>query len=445
LKEWFKNRYTHGIVMNKKKKRYYFDYAATTPVDRRVLKKMLPYFTEDFGNPSNLYSIGHSAKKAVADATKKITDILGCKAEEFVFTGSATESDNLAIIGTARANKSRGNPSTGLRAGRIIVSNVEHKGILSACEALKKEGFEVIDLKINKDGFVDEKELAGLIDSKTILVSIAYADSETGTIQPIRKLSNIIKEYRKKNNTGLPYFHTDAAQVVNYLDINVNNLGVDLMTLSAQKIYGPKGIGGLYIRRGTAVQPIIYGGGQQFNIRSGTENVPGIVGFGEAMELALKERGRESVRISILRDKLQKGILSKIDKVLVNGSEKKRLPNFTNLSILDIEGEAMLLYLDNKGIIVNTGSACNSQSLEPSYILQAFGRPYEYIHGSLRFTLGRYTTKKDIDYVARYLPGIVKKLRLISPLKLDSNDQKDISDKRAFIGGQTPHFLRKKK
>ena len=420
-----------------KKKIYYFDNASTTPVDRRVLKKMLPYFSEDFGNPSNLYSIGHNAKKAIESATKKITDVLGCGAEELVFTGSATESDNLAIVGTARANKNYGN--------KIIVSNVEHKGILLACEALKKEGFEIIELKIGKDGFVNTDELTNTIDSKTILISVAYVDNETGTIQPIKKISRTVKSYREKNKNNFPYFHTDAAQAANYLDINVNNLGVDSMTLSAQKIYGPKGIGGIYIKRGTPIQPIIYGGGQQFSMRAGTENVPGIIGFGEAMELAAKEGKKEAKRLAVLRDKLQEGILRKVDKVLVNGNQEERLPNFLNISILDIEGEAMLLYLDNKGIIANTGSACNSQTLEPSYILQAFGRPYEYIHGSLRFTLGRHTKEKDVDYTVKTLPIIVKKLRQISPLKLDPAEQKDISDKRAFIGGQTPHFLRKKK
>ena len=362
-----------------KKRIHYFDYASTTPLDRGVFEVMKPFFMDNYGNPSNLYSIGYEAKKALDVSTKKITNSLGCRPEEFIFTASATESDNLAIIGTARANKNRGN--------KIIVSNVEHKGIFSACEALKKEGFEIQELKIGKNGLVNVQDLINAIDDKTLIVSVAYADSETGTIQPINKIGKAIKEYRDKNKTSLPYFHTDAAQAVNYLDVNVNNLGVDLMTLSAQKIYGPKGVGGLYIRRGTTLQPLIYGGGQQFNVRSGTENVPGIVGFGEAMELTVKEGKKEAKRLSILRDKLQEGILKKVDRVLVNGNQEKRLPNFLNVSILDIEGEAMLLYLDNKGIIVNTGSACNSQSLEPSYILQAFGRPYEYIHGSLRFTL----------------------------------------------------------
>ena len=418
------------------KKIYYFDYASTTPLDKRVFGAMKPFFMEDFGNPSNLYSLGHRARKAVDAATKKITGILGCKPEEFIFTASATEADNLALLGIARANKNLGN--------KIIISNVEHRGILAASQVLAKEGYEVAKLPIDKSGLVNPEKLAELLDEKTILVSITYADSETGTIQPIKKIGGLIAEFRRNRNRATPYFHTDAAQAANYLDITVNNLGVDLMTLSAQKIYGPKGVGGLYIRRGTAIQPIIYGGGQQHNIRAGTENVPGIVGFGEAMRIARKDKSKEWARLEKLRDKLENGIIERVDKVLVNGNQAKRLPNFTNLSILDIEGEAMLLYLDARGIIVNTGSACNSQTLEPSYILTAFGRPYEYIHGSLRFTLGRKTTEEDVAYVFKNLPPIVKKLRRMSPLNLKLGENRKMSLPKAFVGGQTPHFLRKK-
>lgn len=393
------------------KKNHYFDYASTTPLDKRVFEAMKPFFTDVFGNPSSLYSIGQEAKKAMDIAIKKITDILGCKPEEFIFTASATESNNLALLGIARANKKLGN--------KIIISNVEHKSILTASQALAKEGYEIVGLPINKSGLVNPAELAKLLDKKTILVSVIYADSETGTIQPIKKLGKVIAESRRKHNRATPYFHTDASQAANFLDINANNLGVDLMTLSAPKIYGPKGTGGLYLRHKIAIEPLIYGGGQQHNIRPGTENVPGIVGFGEAIEIALKDKSKEQTRLEKLRNKLEVGILEKIDKVFVNGNQSGRLPNFSNLSILGVDGETLLLYLDAQGIIVNTGSACNSRTSEPSYILGAFGRSDEYIRGSIRFTLGRKTTGKDVDYVLKNLPPIVKKLRgMSSPKKL---------------------------
>ncbi len=435
------------------KRKIYLDHAATTLMDPRVLRAMMLYFSEEFGNPSNLYGLGLRAKKAVAEATRRITDVLNCAPDEFVFTGSATEADNLAIAGTARANRKAGN--------KIIISNIEHKAVLSTCEALKKEGFEIVELPAHKDGLVRPAELRKLLDNKTTLVSVMYANNEIGTIQPISKISEIIRNFRngisnsqflisKKDsnypitNYQLPLFHTDAVQALQFLDCDVNKLGVDLLTISSHKIYGPKGVGGLYVRRGVAIQPIIYGGGQQRGLRPGTENVPAIVGFGEAVRLATSKKRHETSRVKKLRDKLEKGILRSIPKVVLNGHPTKRLPNFLNVSILDIEGEALLLCLDEKGIFVNTGSACNSESLEPSHVLTALGNPYEYIHGSIRFTLGRGTTSRDIDYVLRELPPIVAKLRKISPLDLKLGAKKKISEPKAFVGGQTPHFLRKK-
>jgi len=381
---------------------------------------------------------------------QKITGALNCRLDEFIFTGSATEADNLAILGVARANRKFGN--------KIIVSAVEHKGILSACEALRKEGFEIVELPVGEDGLTNPQQLKKLLDKRTILVSITCADSETGTIQPINAISKLIAEFRKqkienrsnKNSTfyfldsRFPFFHTDASQAVLYCDIDVQKLGVDLMTLSSHKIYGPKGIGGLYVQQGIDIQPIIYGGGQQSRLRSGTENVPGIIGFAEALVLAQKHKKTEASRVKKLRDKLEKGIMKTIPKVVLNGHPTKRLPNFLNISILDIEGEALLLYLDERGIAVGTGSACNSESLEPSYVLTALGRPYEYIHGSLRFTLGKYTKISDINYVLKVLPEIVIKLRKISPLNLRLDKKEKISLPKAFVGGQTPHFLRKR-
>jgi cysteine desulfurase len=435
------------------KKRIYLDYAATTPIDRRVFAAMLPYFADEFGNPSNLYDLGLKAKRALAEAARKITDALNCTPDEFIFTGSATEADNLAILGVARANKERGN--------KIIVSNVEHKGILAVCEALKKEGFEIVELRVGKNGLINPAELAKSLDERTVLVSVTCADSETGTIQPISEISRILRRFRDRvNGTGIrekeksslsispypcPFFHSDASQAALYLDLDVEKLGVDLMTLSAHKLYGPKGIGGLYVRRGTAIEPIIFGGGQQRRLRSGTENVPAIVGFGAAMKLATSDKRQATRKAKKLRDKLEAGIFKKIPKVVLNGNKAHRLPNFLNISILDIEGEAMLLYLDEKGILVNTGSACNSESLEPSYVLTALGNPYEYIHGSIRFTLGKKTTASDINYVLRELPPLVEKLRQISPLNLKPGAKEKMSLPKAFIGGQTPHFLRKRK
>ncbi|MGC9968485.1 MAG: aminotransferase class V-fold PLP-dependent enzyme [Minisyncoccia bacterium] len=426
------------------KGRFYFDHAATTPLDPAVLRAMKPYFTDDFGNPSNLYGFGRKAKAAIAAAAKKISAALGCAPSEFIFTGSATESDNMAIAGVARANRRTGGNGAAGGAGKIIVSNVEHKGILSVCDALREEGFEIEYLKVGRDGLVNPRDLTKMLGEKTILVSVTYADSETGTIQPIAELAKVIKKFRAKTKSALPYFHTDASQAAAYLDINVQKLGVDLLTLSAHKLYGPKGVGGLYVRRGVRMVPIIYGGGQQDRLRSGTENVPAIVGFGEAVALAAKHRKTEAARVKNLRDALQKGISKKIPKVVLNGHPTKRLPNFLNISILDIEGEALLLYLDELGIMVNTGSACNSESLEPSYVLMALGNPYEYAHGSARFTLGKGTTPAAVNYVLKHLPEVVVKLRNISPLNLKLGEKKITSQPKAFIGGQTPHFLRKK-
>ncbi len=417
------------------KRKYYFDYASTTPVDPRVFRAIEPYFIKEFGNPANLYELGHKAYRAIENSLGKIAPVLNCRPEEFIFTGSATESDNLAVLGVARANKGFGN--------KIIISNIEHKGIIAAGDALKEEGFEICKLKVKENGLADPKDLKKLLDEKTILVSITYADNETGTIQPIEELGRIIKKFRDDNNRILPYFHIDAAQAAPYLDLDVENLGVDLMTLSSHKIYGPKGIAGLYVRKGVNIKPLIFGGGGgQNKLRSGTENVPGIVGFAEALMIASKEKDREGARIKELRDKLQKGIIKYVPKVILNGHQEKRLPNFLNISILDVEGEALLLYLDRKGICANTGSACNSQSLEPSHVIIALGRPYEYAHGSLRFSLGKYTTAASVEYILKHLLEIVRKLRQISSLNLEVGKEKTVSQEKAFIGGQIPHFLR---
>ncbi|MEK7634989.1 MAG: cysteine desulfurase family protein [Patescibacteria group bacterium] len=409
------------------KKQRYFDYAATTPVDKQVVSAMLPYFKEDFGNPGSLYRLGQKSKFAITKSTKTIAKILNCRPDEFVFTGSATEADNLAILGVAKANKEKG--------GKIITTQIEHKAVLKTCDALEKDNFKIVRLPVLKNGLVDLEVLKKELDAKTILISITMADSETGTIQPIAEISKIIKEFKESEKAkfkkrdlsaafcnfafsdSFPHLHTDASQSAKFLDLDVEKLGADLMTISSHKIYGPKGVGGLYVKKGTQISPIIYGGGQQ-RLRSGTENVAGIVGFVKALELVTKKRKTETARIKKLRDTLEKGIFKIIPKVILNGHPAKRLPNFLNISILDVEGEALLLYLDELGIMVSTGSACNSQSLEPSYILSALGNPYEYIHGSLRFTLGKYSTSEDVKYVLKHLPEVVKRLRQISPFEL---------------------------
>jgi cysteine desulfurase len=308
---------------------------------------------------------------------------------------------------------------------------------------MEKEGFEIVKLPVSRNGLINPEDLKRELNDRTILVSVTMADSETGTLQPITEISEIINNFRSKKTH--PYFHTDASQAISYMDLDVSRLGVDLMTISAHKIGGPKGIGGLYVRQGTKINPIIYGGGQQSRLRSGTENVPAIVGFAKALELNQKNKKNEFGRIKKLRDKLEMGIFKSIPKVVLNGHQEKRLPNFLNVSILDIEGEALLLYLDELGIMVSTGSACNSESLEPSYVLTALGNPYEFVHGSVRFSLGKINTDKDVNFVLKHLPKVVKRLREISPLNLKLNQKEKISNKKAFVGGQTPHFLKNKK
>lgn len=398
----------HTLNIKPYKTPIYFDHAAATYIDKSVLKAMEPYLKEKYGNPNGMYSLGFEGREAIDHSRKIISDILGCFPSEIIFTGSGTEANNLAIIGTAKANAHHGR--------RIITSKIEHPSVLETCEALEKEGFRVTYLNVDKCGLVDLEELKKSLSKDTILVSVMYANNEIGTIEPIEKISEIIKKH--KNEYCLPYFHTDACQAGSYLDLDVNKLGVDLMTLNGGKIYGPKGVGALFIRKNTKIQPIIYGGHQEFGLRPGTENVAGAVGFGKALESAQKSIKTDVPRIKHLRDKLIKGIMRDIDKVIVNGHPTQRLPNNVHISIYDIEGEALVLYLDQMNICAGTGSACSSKSLEASHVLKAIGLPHEIIHGSLRLTLGKYNTEKEIDYVIETLPKIVKYLRSMSPINL---------------------------
>lgn len=395
-------------------KRVYLDHAATTPVDPRVAKIINYYLGKVYGNAGSLHNVGREAKLAIYKARKTVAQILNCKPEEIIFTGSGTESNNLAVLGVVRANKNSGN--------HVITSVIEHHAVLHPCQQLEKEGFKASFLPVDREGLISLESLKKEINDGTILVSIMYANNEIGTIQPIKEIGEIIKDIRNdrvKRGIKTPiYFHTDACQAAGYLDLDVQKLGVDLLTLNGSKIYGPKGMGVLYIRTGVKIEPIIFGGGQENGKRSGTENLPGIIGLSEALKISNGKRKQESVRQIKLRDYFIKSLFKNITKIVLNGHFEKRLPNNINVSILDIEGEAMLLWLDKYGICVSTGSACDSQSLDPSHVILALDRPYEYANGNLRFTLGRDTTKKEIDYVLKVLPKIVKELRRISPVKV---------------------------
>ncbi|MFH1193678.1 MAG: cysteine desulfurase family protein [bacterium] len=395
-------------------KQIYLDHAATTPARKEVVKAMEPFFSGTFGNPSSFHAVGKAAKDAMEQARANVAKILNCRGSEIIFTGGGTESDNLGILGTARANKDKGS--------HIITSKVEHPAVMDSCKKLAKEGFEISYIPVGKDGIIKLDEFKKALRSDTILVSIMYANNEIGTIQPIKDIAKIIRNFKnvaprlRSGSIDLPYFHTDACQAAGALDLDIVKLGVDLLTLNGSKIYGPKGTGVLYVKKGVKIEPLIYGGGQEFEFRSGTENVPAIIGLAKALELAQKEKEKEGARLIKLRDKLIRGILKNISGSFLNGHPSLRLPNNANVGIPKVEGEAMVLYLDSKGIYASTGSACGSRSLKPSHVLTAIGLNDELAHGSLRFTLGRSTTDEDINFVIEVLPGIVKKLREVSSL-----------------------------
>jgi len=382
-------------------KRVYLDYAATTPVHPDVMKAMLPYLTDAFGNPSSLYSYGREAKGAIEEARVKVADLIGAQDEEIVFTGSGTESNNFAIKGVAFANESKGN--------HIITSSIEHHAVIETYKFLARRNFSVTYLPVDEYGLVDPHDVKKAITNKTILISVMHANNEVGTIEPIAEIGKVAKE------AGI-YFHTDAVQAVGHVPVDVNELGVDLLSMSAHKFYGPKGVGALYIRKGTKLIPFMHGGEQERRRRASTENVPGIVGFGTAAELGRQEMGEEAKQLTHLRNQFIKGLLERIDHIRLNGHPQKRLPNNINVSIDFVEGESMLLNLDLEGICASTGSACSSSSLEPSHVLLAMGLSHEQAHGSLRFTLGKWTTEEEIGQVLEVLPRIVAKLRAMSPL-----------------------------
>ncbi len=382
-------------------KRVYLDYAATTPTHPDVVREMLPYFTDSFGNPSSIYSYGQEAKGAIEEAREKVAVLIGAREDEIVFTSGGTEADNFAIKGTAFAHQNKRN--------HIITSTIDHHAVLETCNFLERRGFSVTYLPVDEYGLVDPAELKEAITDNTALVSVMHANNEIGTIQPIKELALIARE-------AGAYFHTDAVQTTGHIPVNVDELGVDLLSISGHKLCGPKGVGALYIRKGTRLVPFMHGGGQERNRRGSTENVPGIVGFGKAAEIARQELPEEGPRLTILRDCLIKRILNQIENTRLNGHPLKRLPNNVNISISYVEGESMLLNLDLEAICASTGSACSSASLEASHVLLALSLTHEQAHSSLRFTMGKWTTEKDVDRVMETLPQIVNKLRAMSPL-----------------------------
>lgn len=382
-------------------KRVYLDYAGTTPCDPEVIKAMEPYLFDKFGNASSIHAYGQEAKKGIEESRQIVASLLGAKPEEIIFTSGGTESNNLAIKGIAWALEKKGN--------HIITTAIEHHAIAEPCQFLEKRGFKVSYIGVDKYGLVSPEDIKKAITDKTILISVMHANNEIGTIQPVAEIGKIAREREV-------YFHTDAVQTVGHIPVKVDELNVDLLSASAHKFYGPKGVGLLYLRKGTRIESFLHGGDQERGKRASTYNTPGIVGLGKALALCQQKMEEEAKYQISLRDKLIEQIIQRIPESRLNGHPSRRLPNNVNCSIKYIEGESMLLNLDMLGIACSTGSACTSTSLEPSHVLLAIGLPHEIAHGSLRFTLGRWTEKEDIDHVLERLPKIVDKLRAMSPL-----------------------------
>lgn len=382
-------------------KKVYLDHSATTPVRTEVASAVMEYMTHKFGNPSSVHSFGREARAGLDKARSQVAQLIKAVPEEIVFTSGGTEADNMALIGAARSYRKKGN--------HIITSAVEHHAVIDTCQALEKEGFRISILPVDQYGLISLEELRNTITEETILVSIMHVNNETGTIQPLEDIGRITKD------KGL-LFHTDAVQSLGKLPIDVKRMNIDLLSGSGHKIYAPKGTGFLYVRKGIKLSPLVHGGGQESKKRSGTENLPGIIGLGLAAELAGMEMELEMKRQTLLRDRLIKGLMDKIPELRLNGDPHKRIASNVNVSVLYVEGESMLLALDLKGIAASSGSACTSGSLDPSHVLLAMGLSHEVAHGSLRLTLGKDTTEEDINYVLEVLPPIVERLRMMSPL-----------------------------
>lgn len=381
----------------------YMDYSATTPVKQEVLETMSPYFTEHYGNPSSLYTIGQESKAAISNARRQVASIIGADEKEIYFTACGTESDNWAIFGTADAKKGKGK--------HIITSKIEHHAVLHSCQQLEKQGYDVTYLDVEPDGTINPQALKAALRADTVMVSIMMVNNEVGTIEPIKELCSVTKAFNKEI-----IFHTDAVQGLGNVSIDVKELGIDLMSMSAHKIYGPKGVGGFFIRKGLRITNYLHGGAQENRHRAGTENIAGIVGFGKAAELAEKNLDEHIRHCSELRDYFIEQVLKNIPNTEVNGNMEHRHPGNASITFNYIEGESILLLLDAKGIYVSTGSACSSTSLTPSHVLTALGVPVERIHGTVRFSIGDFTTKEDLDYVLNELKPVVTRLREISSI-----------------------------
>ncbi|MCG9480095.1 MAG: cysteine desulfurase NifS [Actinomycetia bacterium] len=382
------------------KKRIYLDYGATTPCDPRVVTAMLPFFSKRFGNPSSIHSHGQEASEILDKAREKIAGYLGAQKSEIIFTSGGTESDNTAIKGVAYAYRKKGN--------HIITSSIEHPAVIKSCASLMDQGFKVTHVPVDKNGIVDVNEIEKAITTETILISVMHANNEVGTIQPIEDIGKIARKYNI-------CFHTDAVQTFGHIPLEVNKLGVDLLSASAHKLYGPKGAGFLYVRKGTRIKPFMDGGGQEMGKRASTENVPGIVGLAKASEIAFGEIKEETERLRHLQQKMVQGISERLQDVGLNGPMGKRLPGNINLSVRYAEGESVVMHLDQEGISCSTGSACSSSEHEPSHVLKAMGVPDDLARSSVRFSLGRFTTEEDVNFVIDKLSEAVNKLRAISP------------------------------
>lgn len=379
----------------------YLDNNATTRLDDDAFDAMIPFFKEEYGNAFSLHLFGRETGKAVAESRKVIANLLGVLPEEIIFTGSGTEGDNLAIRGVARAYKNRGK--------HIIVSSIEHPGVRNTCKDLEKEGFEVTVLNVDKNGVVDLEQLKSAIKDETILISVMHANNETGVIQPIEEIGKIAKENKI-------LFHVDAVQSMGKLEINPKEMGIDLLVFTAHKFYGPKGVGALYVRNGVRLGKVITGGGQERKLRPGTTNTPLIVGMAKALEKAYAEREEENKRVGELRDYFEEQISARIPEIVINGKDVSRLPGTSSVTFKYVEGESILLSLSMKGIAVSSGSACSSDELQASHVLLAMGIPAEFAHGTIRFSLGKYNTKEEIDYTIEAVVEIIGKLRMMSPL-----------------------------
>jgi len=381
--------------------RVYLDYGASKPVDATVLEAMAPYHMEQFGNPSSSYSFALQSREVLEESRKKVASLIGARPSEVIFTSGATESINMAIKGVAYRNRTRGD--------HILYSAVEHMSVVNVSKYLTRQGFTVASIPVDRTGIIDLDALKKAMSEKTLVVSVMYANGEIGTIQPIRQVAEIVHRFGS-------YLHVDAVAAAGQIPIDVNRDGADLMSLSSNDLYGPKGVGALYIREGTRIEPFIHGGGQERGLRSGTENLSGIVGMAKAAEISLSEMLTEPPRLARLRDRLIEGALRTVKEAYLNGPPKERLPNNANIRFSYIEGESLILSLDMEGIQVSSGSACTSKTLEPSHVLMAIGLKHEEAHGSLTFTFGRSNTQEDVDYVLGVLPPIVKRLRMMSPL-----------------------------